>query len=131
MKIQYLETPLYLKRGKKKVKNYWLNLNNYRNWKFHLSNSLKVQFKDELIIDHLKPFIGKVRVTYTFYYPDNRLRDIDNSLAVISKFTLDTLVEANILEDDNYEYVVEVRGKLGGVDKDSPRCEVEIKEIDE
>ncbi len=129
-KIQYLTVPLYLTRGKKKTKNIWLNLNNYRNWKFHLSNSLKIQFKEELDISHLKPFIGKVRVTYTFYYPDSRLRDIDNSMAVISKFTLDSIVEGGILEDDNYKYVVEVRGRLGGVDKENPRCEVEIKEID-
>jgi len=129
MKVQYLQAPLYLTKGRAR-KNTWLNLNNYRNWKFHLSNALKIQFKKELDISHLEPVIGKVRVTYTFYYPDNRLRDIDNSMAVISKFALDALVEGGILEDDNYLHVIEVRGKLGGVDKEAPRCDIEIKEID-
>ena len=128
-KTQTLISPLYLSRGKKKVKNYWLNLNSYRNWKFHLNNSLKVQFKDELELSHLKPIEGKVKVSYTFYYPDKRLRDLDNSMAVISKFTLDALVETGILEDDNYLNVVEVKATLGGIDKEYPRCEVEIKEV--
>ena len=130
-KLQTFTVPLYLTRGKAKKKNYWLTLSNYRNWKFHLNNSLKIQFKEEIKIDHLKPFVGKVRVTYTMYYPDFRLRDIDNSMAVLSKFTLDALVEKGILEDDNYENVIEIRGKLGGVEKANAHCVVEIKEIDD
>lgn len=121
--------PLYLTRGKSKPKNYWLNMNGYRNWKYHLNNDLKKQFKEEIELPDLDNTIqSEVKVVFTFYYPDNRLRDIDGSLSVISKFTLDALVEDGILEDDNYKYVVEVKGKLGGVDKANPRCEVEIKE---
>ena len=129
-KIQTLTVPLFLTRGQRKKKNYWLNLNSYRNWKHHLNNDLKIQFKEELDISHMVEFLGRVKVCYTFYYPDKRLRDLDNSMAVISKFTLDALVEGGILEDDNYRHVVEVKAKLGGVDKDNPRCVVVIKELE-
>ena len=126
---QQFSVPLYLTRGKKKPKNYWLNLNGYRNWKSYLSNDLKIQFKETIGIGHLKTIYSKVKVYYTFYYPDTRLRDLDNSTAVISKFTLDALVEANILDDDNYTIVIETRTKFGGIDKENPRCEIELIEV--
>ena len=104
-------------------------MNNYRNWKFHFSNALKIQFKAEADIPVLDaPIDTPVRITYTFYYPDNRLRDIDNSLAVISKFCGDAMVENGVLNDDNYKWVKSVKGVYGGIDNVNPRCDVEIKE---
>lgn len=128
---QSFVVPLYLTKGKKKSKNYWLTLSNYRNYQYHLSNALKRQFKEEIDISHLKPIYCPIRIEYTFYYPDIRLRDIDNNLGVISKFTLDALVEGGIIEDDNYTKVVEVRGRFGGVDRDNPRCEVALIELNQ
>lgn len=128
-KVQELKVPLYLVVGKKKKKNVWLNLNNYRNWQHHLNNQLKRQFKESVDLSHLQPCEGKVVISYTFYYPDARLRDIDNSMSVIAKFTQDALVESGILEDDNYLTVVEVTGRYGGIEKANPHCLIEIKEI--
>jgi hypothetical protein len=50
---------------------------------------------------------------------------------VITKFTHDALVEFEILEDDNYNFVNEIVYKFGGVDKDNPRCDVVIIEQDD
>lgn len=127
--IQTFTVPLYLSRGVKKKKNHWLNLNSYRNWQFHLSNSLKIQFKEEIDLSHLRKVDGKVKLEYAFFYPDGRLRDIDNSLSVIAKFSQDALVEAGILEDDKYEHVVEIKGRYGGRDKSNPHCLITIEEI--
>ena len=71
------------------------------------------------------------KVTYTIYYPTKRAFDIDNIGSVITKFTHDALVEFEILEDDNYNFVNEIVYKFGGVDKDNPRCDVVIIEQDD
>ena len=67
---------------------------------------------DEIILD-------KVDVTLRFYYPDNRRRDLDNSM----KVTLDLLP----LKDDSQVYALRA-SKL--VDKDNPRVEVEIERME-
>jgi Holliday junction resolvase RusA-like endonuclease len=118
--------PLFITLGVNKKKNYWLNLNGYRNWQYHLSNNLKKEFKRLVYIPDIDQIESKVRISYTFFYPDKTKRDIDNSLAVVSKFTSDALVESNILGEDNYEYVISVKGEYGGIDKENPRCEVKI-----
>jgi Holliday junction resolvase RusA-like endonuclease len=127
MVLAEFNVPLYLTVGKRKPKNHWLTLNNYRNWKFYLSNDLKTLFKETLNTDVLIAIEGEISVTYTFYYPTKQLRDIDGSLAVISKFTLDALVEGGIIQDDNYTIVKKVSGEYGGLDKENPRCEVKIE----
>ena len=131
MALINFSVPLYLIRGKKKPKNYWLNLNSYRNWKHFLNNDLKIQFKKEIEqnLAAYDPIIGKISITYTFYYPDVRRRDIGNNLAVISKFTEDALVEAGIIPDDDYKTIVSIKGIFGGIDKENPRCEVSIEEV--
>ena len=68
-------------------------------------------------------------MTYTIYYPTNRQFDIDNYASVLAKFTNDALVEGGILIDDSYKYVPKIIFKFGGIDKENPRCEVELKEI--
>jgi hypothetical protein len=116
--------PLYLKVGKK---NYWLNQNGYRNWHYHLSNKLKSTFKEQIAIPD-KKLNGEVTLIYTFYYPNKIRRDIGNSLAVIDKFTADALIENGNIEDDDYKIVKKIIGQFGEIDKENPRCEVEIIE---
>lgn len=128
-KMEYKFTaPLFIRMGKKKPKNYWLTLNNYRNWHFQVSNNVKKLFKETVAIPKKECAIKeKVTITYTFYYPNLMKRDIGNSLAVIDKFFADALVESNWLEDDNYEFVNKIIGKFGGIDKENPRVEIELK----
>ena len=121
--------PLFLVRGKKKPKNYWLALNNYRNWQFHLNNQLKQQFKDEIEIPEIDEPIRHCRIKYVFYYPTHQRRDIGNSLAVVSKFTEDALVDAGVIMDDDYTIVAKISGEYGGHDKCNPRCEVTVEEL--
>lgn len=131
MTTQAFSVPIKLEVGVNKKKNYYLNLNGYRNWQFQLNNQLKKLFKITVAEDirNLKPVDGVVKVTYTIYYPTKRAFDIDNIGSVITKFTHDALVEFEILEDDNYNFVNEIVYKYGGVDKDNPRCDVVIEEV--
>lgn len=131
MTTQAFSVPIKLEVGVNKKKNYYLNLNGYRNWQFQLNNQLKKLFKITVAEDirNLKPVDGVVKVTYTIYYPTKRAFDIDNIGSVITKFTHDALVEFDILEDDNYNFVNEIVYKYGGVDKENPRCDVVIEEV--
>lgn len=128
---QTFSVPLKLEVGVRKKKAHYLTLNNYRNWQFQLSNQLKKVFKIETIakIRKLTPIEGGCIITYTIYYPTNRLFDLDNYGSVLSKFTNDVLVEAEIIEDDNYKFVNKIIFEFGGVDKDDPRCEVTIESL--
>jgi len=121
--------PLYLTRGKRKPKNFWLNMNNYRNWQSHLSNDLKIQFKEEINIPELDTPLVACKITFVFYYPSAARRDLDNTTAVTAKFTQDALVEAGVIKDDDYTIVRSITGKYGGMDKQNPRCEVIVEEI--
>lgn len=131
MSVQELSVPIRLEVGVMKKKTHYLNLNGYRNWQFQLSNQLKKLFKITVAEDvrKLKPVGGPVRITYSIFYPTKRAFDVDNVGTVISKFTMDALVEFNILEDDNYNHVPEIEFRFGGVDRENPRCVVRIEEI--
>lgn len=131
MASQELSVPIKLEVGVTKTKTHYLNLNGYRNWQFQLNNQLKKLFKITVAEDirNLKPVGGPIRITYKIFYPTKRAFDVDNIGAVISKFTMDALVEFGVLEDDNYTIVPEVRFEFGGIDKDNPRCDVTLEEL--
>lgn len=133
MTEQAFSVPIMLEVGVNTKKKYYLNLNGYRNWQFQLNNQLKKLFKITVADDirKLSRVDGVCKVTYTIYYPTKRAFDIDNIGSVITKFTHDALVEFEILEDDNYNFVNEIVYKFGGVDKDNPRCDVVIIEQDD
>ena len=122
--------PLYLTTGKRKPKNNWLNMNNFRNWQFHLSNDLKILFNKAITIPELDAPLAACKITFVFYYPTHQRRDLDNSLSVIAKFTQDSLVAAKVILDDDYKIVRQITGKYGGLDKTNPRCEVIVEEVD-
>ena len=131
MSSQELSVPIRLEVGVHKKKTHYLNLNNYRNWQFQLNNQLKKTFKITVASDirNLKPVGGPVRITYSIFYPTKRAFDVDNIGTVISKFTMDALVEFGIIEDDNYHFVPEIVFEFGGIDKENPRCDVLIEEL--
>tara|TARA_R110000822_G_scaffold14172_6_gene50110 strand:+ start:1146 stop:1547 length:402 start_codon:yes stop_codon:yes gene_type:complete len=133
MTEQAFSVPIMLEVGGQTKKKYYLNLNGYRNWHFQLNNQLKKMFKIVVAEDirKLSRVDNVCKVTYTIYYPTKRAFDIDNIGSVITKFTHDALVEFEILEDDNYNFVNEISYKFGGVDKDNPRCDVVIIEQDD
>ena len=134
MTKQYCTIPIMFNRCKTKKRNFWLNLNAYTQIAKnpHVRNSTKKMY-EELIqpnISHLKPITGQFKVTYTIYRDYVKspvLFDLDNVVSIVSKYFMDTIVNAGIVVDDNYNHMVEVTIKYGG--KGETRAEVEIEEI--
>ncbi len=63
-----------------------------------------------------------VKIVYTFYWPDKRVRDGQNFL----KAPLDYLVNQHVLDDDNWSIVTSETWCHSGVDKKNGRVEVVI-----
>ena len=70
-----------------------------------------------------------VRLTYSLYEPD-RKRDWDNVLAVVMKFVNDALVKTGVLQNDTQRWIVEYGRPVTAVDRDDPRIELLIEELE-
>ena len=122
-----LNVPLRVMVGKK-----WFacSMNNYRNAHHHILNQAKVVFQKQVQNQIFAlPQMDKIKIHYEFWYQDKRVHDLNNSMAVISKFFEDCLTGAGIIKDDNYLYVIGSSNSFGGIDKINPRCVITIEEI--
>jgi len=70
-------------------------------------------------ISGFEPITSK-EIKLVFFAKDNRKFDLTNKAESI----MDTLVDAGLIEDDNYSVVPKLCLEFGGVDKDNPRCEI-------
>ena len=73
----------------------------------------------------INPRYKKCKMKITYYFKSNIRHDPSN----YDKMLLDGLVEANIIEDDNYNVIQEF-STMGKVDKGNPRTEIEIMEVE-
>lgn len=88
-------------KGKTHGKNYWLSMNNYRNWYFQTSNDIKKMFGDT-IREQIRGKVFETPITAIYYY--NRSggnNDTMNAIAVLDKFFMDCLVAEGCIPDDN------------------------------
>jgi Holliday junction resolvase RusA-like endonuclease len=124
---------------KKQARIFVLNLNIYRNTHYIVLNQAKALYKEQveqaykewLSVDADRyytfpdePYIFQ----YTVYPANNRAFDISNVCAIVDKFTCDALQEMGVIKNDNHKFIPEVLYKIGKVDKDNPRVELEIRE---
>lgn len=72
----------------------------------------------------INPKYKKCKMKITYYFNNKIRHDPSN----FDKMLLDGLVEANIIEDDNYNVIQEFT-TMGKYDKNNPRTEIEIEEI--
>lgn len=68
---------------------------------------------------------GQVNIKALFYMPTRRRVDLTNLLEALN----DILVKYGVIEDDNSNVVVSVDGSRVLYDKENPRTEVEITEV--
>ena len=87
----------------------------YKEWHVDASEQLQ-EYK------RTKPLQGPLSIDLSFWAPDKRKTDLTNKAESI----LDLLVDNGILADDNWYIVSEVVLMFEGVDKDNPRCEIDI-----
>jgi len=113
-----------------------LNLNQYRNWDFRVSNLVKQLYKDQMhkVFDEMnlqgQKFLGPVTVDFTYYKGSNRISDKGNVFAVQSKFLYDAMVTYGLLQDDNDEFVKQEIIHPTKYDKFNPRCEFKISLVE-
>lgn len=117
-----------------KNKDFALNLNQYRNAHFHTLNKAKVDFT-ELALDLIKkagiPKLAQATLEY-IVYPGTRQRlDVNNVCSIVDKFFSDALVEAKVLDDDNYQFLADSRFRFGCIDRDNPRVDVIVRSVGE
>jgi Holliday junction resolvase RusA-like endonuclease len=125
--VYELNVPLRVMVGKK-----WFacSMNNYRNTYHHILNQAKIEFQKQVQQQIFAlPQMDKIKIHYEFWYQDKRVHDLNNSMAVISKFFEDSLTGADIIKDDNYLYVIGSSNSFGGIDKMNPRCQITITEV--
>lgn len=118
--------PLRINVSKNKL--FRLNLNQYRNAHYQVLNNAKRNFEQFVsALDIKEKFTQPVEITYIIYPPTKRKYDISNIGSIVDKFACDALVKCGVLIDDNYEYVVRITYKHGGVDKENPRAEMLLR----
>lgn len=128
-KIHIFHAPLYVLLGKD-PKHWILNLNNYRNWHYRTSNSIKIKFK-ELMKDQLfGTYIDTpVKLTFIYFKGRNGKSDRANVLSIHEKFFCDALVEYGCIPDDNDNHIKQTTYLSGGLDKANPRVEIHVEEL--
>lgn len=122
-------------RKTKDDKKFTLNLNIYRNSHHFTLNTAKVLWKDivngvlpdKTISEPLKP---PFHFVYTIYPSSGRAFDVSNVCSIIDKFTADALQGFGVIPNDNYKIIPIVTYKFGSIDKERPRAELEIREIE-
>lgn len=125
-----LPLEVYTSKSQTKKSKFILNLNNYRNTHFFKLNKAKQEYSEIVkgLIGEDVEQLQHASLTFTYYPKTKRRVDVSNPCSVIDKFTCDALTEIGLIEDDNVNFIKDVRYTFGGVDKENPRCELIIKE---
>ena len=123
MQTIHLTLPAYFQAGRKQV---LLGMNWYRNCNFHISNKVKQEYKSQVLamLPTQLPF-NQYQITYIYHFK-SIVSDLPNITGICSKFLNDALKEANIIKDDNVQYLKQELHLVGTQDKLNPRIEVII-----
>lgn len=105
-----------------------INLNNYRNWQFHLNNQVKQMYK-ELLRNDLEGIVlpGKVKLYFILHQGTKRRVDRSNVLSIHEKFFCDALTAYGCIKDDNDNFIEKTVYTSGEVSKEDPHVEVIIR----
>lgn len=76
-----------------------------------------------------EPLRPPIRINYRYYEPNTR-RDLDNISGWFHKVFQDALVERGLIPDDGWKYISGFSDEFF-IDKENPRVEVEIEEVNE
>ena len=121
--------PLYIEIGSKKKH---INLNNYRNWHYQVSNKIKKEYK-EILNRKLQQYrnlkLSKIELEFTMHRGDKRRVDRSNVLSIHEKFFCDAIVDLGIIKDDNDNHISRTIYQTGDVCKIQPRVEIIIRSV--
>tara|TARA_R110000851_G_scaffold111570_1_gene235089 strand:+ start:2986 stop:3390 length:405 start_codon:yes stop_codon:yes gene_type:complete len=125
--------PIYYTRVKKTKKNstFLVGLNWYRNAHFTELSTVKNHYNDlieKYISDWDFKINGRYGVIYKVYYK-NPSCDAMNIISVIDKFAMDALQKLGITKEDNVKHYIKTFCDKPEQDRENPRIEILIKEI--
>ena len=127
-----MELPIYWQE--KKDKTVLVSMNKYRNYPFFTQNRLKRDYhnliKSFVLKQKFEPLRAGYEIRYKLYYKNSNC-DMANIISMIDKFFNDALKENGIIADDNVKIYKKITGEVAGQDKQNPRVEIEVKEIEE
>lgn len=122
-----IELPLavILPRKTKANRKMIINLNNYRNWFYIISNQVKQLYKELLApqLEWLK-LECPLKLHFKLYHTEKKKIDRANVLCIQEKFFCDALVEYWVIPDDNDHFIKET--KYTSVISDTPKVTVTI-----
>ena len=97
---------IFLPRKTMKDRRVALNLNIYRNLDYRMNNAVKIQYKKEINVQLKgKELETPVEVTYQVFKKTLRRMDKMNVISIVSKYLLDAMTEAGVIEDDNDQFI--------------------------
>lgn len=94
--------------------------------KKYLQDLVKEQIKDLPPLDTLK----RKEIVLTIYRGSNRGMDVIDNPAILIKFAMD-VVKVKHVEDDNWRYFKRTIMQDGGLDRENPRAELLIRDVDD
>lgn len=116
-----IKIPVYTTIGIKNPKTIFLSLNWYRNVHHHTSNKIKNLIEEQILAQiptDSKP-MKQYQVTYIYYYK-SKVSDLPNVCALASKYLNDALKSANLISDDNVQYLLAETYYVGSQSKEDP-----------
>jgi len=105
-----------------------LNLNVYRNLHYQVNNQAK-----KIYAELMQPLMAghgfkKIDLTFSLFKGSKRKIDRANVYSIIEKFFCDALVKNGCIEDDSDEFIINTYYFMTQIDKENPRCEIEVVE---
>lgn len=125
--------PLRIELWKKKKRKYSISLNIYRNLHYQVNNNLKKVYKkivkNQLSLLQNEKLEAPIWLSFTYYHPTKRKSDLENFCAIQNKYLQDALVELWTIEEDNYDYIQEIKYRYGGYRKNDWKVDIKNYEI--
>ena len=108
MPVIEIVVPACLKLGKtRKAKNYYLNMNNFRNWHHSICHNTKLKFNELILGEFLR--IPKMKyinqLQYTLIVTTKTKRDRMNVYSIVDKYFCDALQTYKKIEDDSDDFI--------------------------
>lgn len=103
-----------------------LSLNEYRNCYWRTLNTVKKDYTAKVLEQlNWEQIKGQYGVSIELYL-NSTAQDIDNFSCIATKFILDALVKAKVLEWDSNKNLLELHTVFCWIDKQNPRVELTI-----
>jgi Holliday junction resolvase RusA-like endonuclease len=133
MKTVTVSMPLFVHLPRKTMpdKKYIINKNGERNWNRFVYKKIKDKYC-EIARPKIKGLIFglPLKLTFTLWKAQNRGMDRMNPLSVHCKFFEDALVHCECIEDDDDAFTHSHHFYTGGIDRENPRVDIKMQEVE-